>query len=180
MWAFDVEVGISEVTGGKEVVDDLAGSEGFVFIPTPSKAVFRPRSPWGQAEFGREWASLLKRLPVKLSGTHMVGGWAFLSKAGNGEPRALAKTARSAFAKTGLRLSGASECPDFSAFRSSRGQRQANGGKPHLRPLSRLELWILVMVLPDGTSPALTGCLLSIRGISQDNEGDSQILLQQR
>lgn len=93
------------------------------------------------------------------------------------------KAAKVAFATPGRRLSGASECPDFSAFRPSRGQRQANGGEPHFRPLSRLELWILVVVLPDGTSPALTGCSLSICGASQDNEEDSaitQFLLQQR
>lgn len=43
LWAFDVEVGISGATGVREVVDDMAGSEGFVFVPTPFKAVFRPR-----------------------------------------------------------------------------------------------------------------------------------------
>lgn len=100
-----------------------------------------------------------------------------LLNAGNGDPRAFVKTARFVSAKPSPRLSGASGCPDFSAFRSS------NGGEPHLRPLSRLELWILVIVLPDGISSAPTGCLLSICGTSQVNEGDSaitQFLLQQR
>lgn len=48
LWAFDIEVGVSEVTGEREEVDDLAGSEGFVFIPTPFKAVFRPRGQWAR------------------------------------------------------------------------------------------------------------------------------------
>lgn len=48
LWAFNIEVGVSEETGEREAVDDTAGSEGFVFVPTPFKAVFRPRGPWAR------------------------------------------------------------------------------------------------------------------------------------
>lgn len=68
MWAFDVEVGISDVTGKREAVDDLAGSEGFVFIPAPFKAVFRPRGAGARdliedqgSTHGVDYAELLDR-----------------------------------------------------------------------------------------------------------------------
>lgn len=68
LWAFDVEVGISDVTGKREAVDDLAGSEGFVFIPAPFKAVFRPRGTWARdliedqgSTHGVDYAELLDR-----------------------------------------------------------------------------------------------------------------------
>jgi hypothetical protein len=54
LWAFDLEVGVSEVTGKREEVDATAGTEGFVFSPTPFKAVFRPRGPWARDLIERE------------------------------------------------------------------------------------------------------------------------------
>lgn len=71
LWAFDIEAGISEVTGEKEVVDDIAGSEGFVFIPTPFKAVFRPRGPWA------------RDLVEEQGSTHAINHAELLDQAGN-------------------------------------------------------------------------------------------------
>lgn len=46
LWAFNIEAGISEQTGEKEVIDDMAGNEGFIFVPKPFKTVCTPRGPW--------------------------------------------------------------------------------------------------------------------------------------
>lgn len=46
LWAFNVESGLSEKTGSAEAIDDMAGTEGFVFIPKPFKTVCTPRGPW--------------------------------------------------------------------------------------------------------------------------------------
>lgn len=71
LWAFDVEVGISEITDERERVDDLAGSEGFVFIPKPFKAFFRPRD------------QRARDLIEKQGSTHGIDHAELLDQAGN-------------------------------------------------------------------------------------------------
>lgn len=71
LWAFDVEAGISEITGEREMVDDLAGSEGFVFIPKPFKAFFRPRD------------QRARDLIEKQGSTHWIDHAELLDQAGN-------------------------------------------------------------------------------------------------
>lgn len=46
LWAFNLDVGLSEETGDKVIVDDMAGSEGFVFVPKLFPAVYTVRKPW--------------------------------------------------------------------------------------------------------------------------------------
>lgn len=46
LWAFNLEVGTSEETKRKAIVDDFAGSEGFVFVPKLFPAVYSARAPW--------------------------------------------------------------------------------------------------------------------------------------
>ncbi|KAK1765113.1 cytochrome P450 [Phialemonium atrogriseum] len=46
LWAFDVEAGITESTGERHKVDDMACTEGFVTVPKPFRAVMRPRGQW--------------------------------------------------------------------------------------------------------------------------------------
>lgn len=46
LWAFNIEAGISDQTGVKNTIDDIAGSEGFIFVPKPFKTVCTPRGPW--------------------------------------------------------------------------------------------------------------------------------------
>lgn len=72
LWAFDIELGLSEVTGKQEEIDDIAGTEGFVFAPTPFKAVFRPRGPWARDLIERQ------------GGTHTVDHAEILDQIGSG------------------------------------------------------------------------------------------------
>lgn len=46
LWAFDLEAGVSETTGKRVVVDDMDCTEGFVTMPKPFRASFRPRGDW--------------------------------------------------------------------------------------------------------------------------------------
>ncbi|KAK7996650.1 hypothetical protein PG989_004690 [Apiospora arundinis] len=47
LWAFDVEAGVvSEATGERHRVDDMDCTEGFVTMPKPFRASFRPRGDW--------------------------------------------------------------------------------------------------------------------------------------
>ncbi|KAK8119960.1 uncharacterized protein PG998_004586 [Apiospora kogelbergensis] len=46
LWAFDIEAGVSETTGKRVVVDDMDCTEGFVTMPKPFRASFRPRGDW--------------------------------------------------------------------------------------------------------------------------------------
>lgn len=44
LWAFQLDIGKSEQSGSQAVVDDMAGSEGFVFVPEIFPAVFAART----------------------------------------------------------------------------------------------------------------------------------------
>lgn len=44
LWAFDLAVGIDD-TGKPAVIDDMAGSEGFVFVPKVFPALYTARTP---------------------------------------------------------------------------------------------------------------------------------------
>ncbi|KAG8156933.1 hypothetical protein KVR01_013155 [Diaporthe batatas] len=72
LWAFDIELGISEVTGEQERIDDMAGTEGLVFSPAPFKAVFRPRGPW------------IRELIERQGNTHEVDHAEILAEIGRG------------------------------------------------------------------------------------------------
>ncbi|KAI0023851.1 putative cytochrome P450 [Xylariomycetidae sp. FL0641] len=46
LWAFDIEPAVSEETGKKFEVDNMAFTEGFVADPMPFRTLLRPRGPW--------------------------------------------------------------------------------------------------------------------------------------
>jgi cytochrome P450 len=47
LWAFDVEAGVvDEATGKRHHVDPMDCTEGFVTLPKPFRAVYRPRGDW--------------------------------------------------------------------------------------------------------------------------------------
>ncbi|KAK8052460.1 hypothetical protein PG993_003845 [Apiospora rasikravindrae] len=47
LWAFDVEAGVvNDLTGERRRVDDMDCTEGFVTMPKPFRASFRPRGDW--------------------------------------------------------------------------------------------------------------------------------------
>jgi hypothetical protein len=47
LWAFDVDAGVvDEATGKRHPVDDMDCTEGFVTVPKPFRAVYRPRGEW--------------------------------------------------------------------------------------------------------------------------------------
>ena len=49
LWAFDVEPGVvDEATGARHKVHDMDCTEGFVTLPKPFKAVYRPRGQWAR------------------------------------------------------------------------------------------------------------------------------------
>jgi cytochrome P450 len=47
LWAFNVEAGVvDEKTGARHPVSDMDCTEGFVTVPKPFRAVYRPRGDW--------------------------------------------------------------------------------------------------------------------------------------
>lgn len=46
LWAFDMEGAVSPETGERVLLEDMAGSEGFVWSPKPFRAIVKPRGPW--------------------------------------------------------------------------------------------------------------------------------------
>lgn len=74
IWSFDIEAGVSEETGEREKVDDLACTDGLVMRALPFKASFKPRGPWVTAmlkqvgdTWGEDHTAMLDQIGVEFS-----------------------------------------------------------------------------------------------------------------